>query len=290
MSDLDSTGGPIRLPEASAGQLRSARRLLRRKDRVQSGRFLAEGPQAVREALAVAGLTSTLLITRRAADRHADLVRQALGAAVSCALLDEDSVATVTDSRTPQGIVAVCRTVDVPLAEVLRAGPRLVVCCAEIRDPGNAGTVIRCADAAGADAVVFGSASVDPYNPKTVRATTGSLFHLPIVVDADLTAALAGFREQGLQVLAADGDAAVDLDDLARSGDLARPTVWLMGNEARGLSAEQTALADRAVAVPIYGRAESLNLSTAAAVCLYASAFARHRTAASGSTRSTPLS
>lgn len=282
MSDTHSTGGPIRLPDASAGQLRSARRLLRRKDRAQLGRFLAEGPQSVREGLEVPGLVSTLLVTRRAADRHADLVRRALDAGIGCALVDDDEAGTITDSRTPQGIIAVCRRVDVALAEVLQARPRLVVCCAEIRDPGNAGTVIRCADAAGADAVILGSASVDPYNPKTVRASTGSIFHLPIVVDADLPAALAALRDQGLQVLAADGEADLDLDDLAGTGDLARPTAWLMGNEARGLSAEQLALADRAVAVPLYGRAESLNLSTAAAVCLYASAFARHRSAPAG--------
>lgn len=262
------------LPPASAGQLRAARRLLRRKDRLARREFLAEGPQAVREGLGCARPPRLLLATQRAAERHAELLDRAQQAGIGCVLVSEDDLESVTDSTTPQGIVAVCPALDVDLDTALAGSPRLVVCCAEIRDPGNAGTVIRCADAAGADAVILGSASVDLYNPKTVRATTGSLFHLPIVVDADLPAALDRCRRQGLQVLATDGGGSYALDELIGTGDLARPTVWLMGNEARGLDPDQLALADRAVCVPIYGSAESLNLSTAAAVCLYASAFA----------------
>lgn len=249
--------------------------MLRRKERVARGEFLAEGPQAVRESLGAAAPPRLVLTTQRASERHADLLARALGAGINCSVISEDELATITDSATPQGIVAVCRTLDVELETALAGNPRLVVCCAEIRDPGNAGTVIRCADAAGADAVILGSASVDLYNPKTVRATTGSLFHLPIVVNAELPAALARCREQGLQVLAAAGGAPYALDEMSRNGELAGPTVWLLGNEARGLDEDQLALADRAVSVPIYGAAESLNLSTAAAVCLYASAFAQ---------------
>jgi TrmH family RNA methyltransferase len=264
------------LVPASQGQLRSARRLLRRKERLARSRFLAEGPQAVREALA-AEAAELIFSTDRAAERHPELV----DGSVDCVGVSESDLAGITDSTTPQGIVALCRTVDVSLDEALgprsdsKGSPRLVVCCAEIRDPGNAGTVIRCADAAGADAVILSHASVDLYNPKTVRASTGSIFHLPIVVDADLSDALGRCRTAGMQVFAAAGGGAADLDQLSRTGELARPTAWLMGNEARGLDQDQLALADRAVAVPIYGRAESLNLSTAAAVCLYASAFAQ---------------
>jgi TrmH family RNA methyltransferase len=249
--------------------------LLRRKIRAERGEFLAEGPQSVREALAAPEVVRLVLFTRRAAERHPDLLDAGLAAEVIGAEIAEDDLASVTDATVPQGVLAVCRTVDVAIEQALAGQPRLVVCCAEIRDPGNAGTVIRCADAAGADAVIFGSASVDVYNPKTVRASTGSIFHLPIVIGADLAAAVDHCRSAGMQILAAAGGADVDLDDLGRSGELARPTVWLMGNEARGLDRDQLALADRAVSVPIYGRAESLNLSNAAAVCLYASAFAQ---------------
>ena len=163
----------------------------------------------------------------------------------------------------------------------------LLAICADVRDPGNAGTVVRCADAAGADAVVFAGHSVDPYNPKTVRASVGSLFHLPIAVEPDPAAAVRAAQAAGLVVLAADGAGEVDLDEA--DDLLARPTAWLFGNEAWGLPDELAALADHRVRIPIHGRAESLNLSTAAALCLYASARAQraarpgpHVAAASG--------
>jgi TrmH family RNA methyltransferase len=135
--------------------------------------------------------------------------------------------------------------------------------------------VLRTADAAGADGVVFSDASVDPYNSKCVRASAGSLFHLPVVAGSPLRQAAAALRGAGLQILAAEGTADRELNELESDGALGRPTAWLFGNEAWGLPADLVALADQAVAVPIYGRAESLNLAAAAAVCLYASARAR---------------
>ena len=152
---------------------------------------------------------------------------------------------------------------------------RLVAVLASVRDPGNAGTIIRTADAAGADAVVLSAESVDLYNPKCVRATTGSLFHLPVVVGSPVAEIVAAAHTAGLRVLAADGAGDADLDDELDSGRLAAPTAWLFGNEAWGLPAELRALADAVVRVPIHGKAESLNLAAAAAVCLYASARAQ---------------
>lgn len=180
-------------------------------------------------------------------------------------------VRTLSDTVTPQGIVAVCRTATPRLSD-LEPG-ELVVICAQVRDPGNAGTVIRCADAFGASAVILTAGSIDPHNPKTVRSSVGSIFHLPIVTGVDLADAIRWCRQGGLQVLAADG-AGQPLDQLA--DQLAEPTAWLMGNEAWGLPEDQVALADRVVSVPMWGQAESLNLSTAAAVCLYATAAAQH--------------
>jgi TrmH family RNA methyltransferase len=173
---------------------------------------------------------------------------------------------------TPQGLLAVCDFVDVPLDQVTAARPALVAVLANIRDPGNAGTVLRAADAAGADAVIFTDASVDVYNGKCVRASAGSLFHLPVVAGVGLAAAVAALREAGLRVLAADGRGTSKLDDPRTQAALRTPTAWLFGNEAWGLPGDLLALADESVAVPIYGRAESLNLAAAAAVCLYASA------------------
>jgi TrmH family RNA methyltransferase len=143
-----------------------------------------------------------------------------------------------------------------------------------VRDPGNAGTIIRAADSAGADGVIFAGRSVDVYNPKVVRATTGSIFHVPVAIAADLETVIAKVKAAGVQILAAD----IKGEDLlaARSGGLlSAPSAWLFGNEARGLTDEQLALADHAITVPIYGHAESMNLATAASVCLYESAFAQ---------------
>jgi TrmH family RNA methyltransferase len=184
-------------------------------------------------------------------------------------------MAELAQTVTPQGLLAVCRFIDIPLDRLTAAAPRLVVLLANVRDPGNAGTVLRTADAAGADGVVFSDASVDPYNSKCVRASAGSLFHLPVVAGSPLRQAAAALRGAGLQILAAEGSAGRELDELESDGALGRPTAWLFGNEAWGLPADLVSLADQAVAVPIYGRAESLNLAAAAAVCLYASARAR---------------
>ncbi len=275
-----SSDEPNGLAFASQNQLRSVRRLVRRKERASSGLFLAEGPQAVREALARPELVSALFVGESAAHRHGALLQLAAAADVPASLLSDRDLAALSETVTPQGIVAVCVTVDVPLAEALGTHPRLVVCCAQVRDPGNAGTVIRCADAFGADAVILTEGSVDAYNAKTVRASAGSIFHLPLTLTVGLAEAVDACRQGGLQVLAADGAGEADLDELSHTGELARPTLWLLGNEAWGLPQEQRRLADRVVRVQLYGAAESLNLSTAAAVCLYATAAAQRRTAA----------
>jgi TrmH family RNA methyltransferase len=189
-------------------------------------------------------------------------------------LVEDRALELLSDSVTPAGVVALCRFLDRPAAHLLE-GARLVALCADVRDPGNAGTVIRSADAAGADAVVLAGSSVDAYNPKTVRASVGSLFHLPLAVEPDAAAAVRAAQDAGLQVLAADGAGEVDLDEA--DDLLAAPTAWLFGNEAWGLPAELAGLADHRVRIPIHGRAESLNLSTAAALCLYASARVHRR-------------
>jgi TrmH family RNA methyltransferase len=243
----------------------AARRLQRRKDRDQTGRFLAEGPQAVRSALS-AGVVLELFGTDAALSRYAELAAQA--AVVSP--VTEDALAALAETVQPQGLVAVCEQIDVPLSEALAKRPRLVAVAAEIRDPGNAGTILRTADAAGAGAVVFAGDAVDPYNGKCVRASAGSLFHLDVVRDRG--SVVESIQKAGLQVLAATGHGDTDLDDLLDDGVLARPTAWLFGSEAHGLSEDLLAAADRRVRVPIYGGAESLNLAAAAAVCLYASA------------------
>lgn len=279
---------PIELPEPSQAVLRAARALQRRQERKETGMFLVEGRQAVREALRLPGVVDAVFFRWASAMDNIDLFEMARDAGVAYYGVSEQNLATLTDTVTPQGVVAVARAIDVPLKTVLGKKPRkedkpkkkhrrkdvsLVVICAQVRDPGNAGTVIRCADAFGADAVILSSDSVEVYNPKVVRASVGSIFHLPIVVGADLGEAIEACRAAGMQIFATDGAAGTDLTDL--DAELDKPTAWVMGNESWGLPVEHLALADHTVAVPIYGQAESLNLATAAAVCLYASASAQ---------------
>nr|WP_297416147.1 RNA methyltransferase [uncultured Nocardioides sp.] len=263
----------------SSGRVKAARRLARRASRAELGLFLAEGPQALREALTLENCVREVFAVPGAAAQHPEIHEASAG--LPWHLVDEAALASLAETVHPQGLVAVCRAVDRPLDDLLDARPRLLAVCADVRDPGNAGTVIRCADAAGADGVVLTGSSVDPFNGKTVRATAGSLFHLPLAVGGDPRDVVRRLREAGLTVLAADGAGETDLDEAEERGLLDRPTAWLFGNEAWGLPDDLAALADHRVAIPIHGRAESLNLATAAAVCLYSSARA-HRRARNG--------
>ena len=249
---------------ASNARLKELRKLSRRSERSERRLFLADGPKAVEGALA-ADVVVEVFVTPRFEAEYA-----ALPGAVPATLVDERAMAGLSDSVTPAGVVALCRFLEDEPVFYDRTRTGLVVICADVRDPGNAGTVIRCADAAGAGGVMFAGDSVDRYNPKTVRASVGSLFNVPTAEQRNVFTAVAEARSAGFTVLAADmaGESLFDTD-------LAGPTAWLFGNEAWGLPAALREAADRVVSIPIYGRAESLNLSTAAAVCLYASARAQ---------------
>lgn len=256
-------------------RVRAVAKLAKKSARAETGMFLLEGPQAVAEALTYRPqLVVELYATPTALDRHVELADAARDAGIDVEYVTEEVLHSMADTVTPQGFVAVCRQFPTAVKDVFAASPSLVAILEEVRDPGNAGTIVRAADAAGADAVIFTGRAVDLYNPKVVRSSTGSIFHLPVAVGAELEDVLERARAAGLTVLAADvkGD---DLLDVRREGLLEKPTAWVFGNEARGLPDEQLALADRVVTVPIYGNAESMNLATAASVCLYESAFAQ---------------
>lgn len=245
-------------------RVKEARKLSRRSVRTERRLFLADGPKAVEGALGLPDCVVEVFATPAASIAYADV----LAAARLVTLVDDRALAALSDAVSPAGVVALCRHLDVSLTSVLEPSPSLLVICADVRDPGNAGTVIRTADAAGAIGVVLAGQSVDVHNSKTVRASVGSVFHLPIALEPDPAVAVAAARAAGYTVLAADGAGDVDLFE----ADLSGPTAWLFGNEAWGLPDDLAALADHRVAIPIHGQAESLNLSTAAAVCLFASA------------------
>jgi TrmH family RNA methyltransferase len=278
--------------------VKAVRKLSGRSARVRAGQFIVEGPRSVREAVAahVAAVTSSgeppergavrqLFVTPTAEERFGDLLVAAAGVGIHPQPVTPGVLAAMAGdegSVTPQGLLAVCDSIEAGLPDAVRPGEtRLVVVLAHVRDPGNAGTVIRTADAAGADAVVVTDASVDVHGAKCVRSTAGSLFHLPIATGVPLPDAVAALKDAGLTVFAADGGGATTLDDLldaaaaGEPGGIAGPVAWVLGNEAWGLPADDRALADAVVRVPLYGQAESLNVATAAAVCLYATARAQ---------------
>ncbi|HEX6208252.1 MAG TPA: TrmH family RNA methyltransferase [Actinomycetota bacterium] len=247
----------------------AAAKLKKRAFRDREARFLVEGAQVTREAID-AGRVEVLFHTTDEHGRVDALVDRARESGVRTEAVTQQVVEHLTSTVTPQGIVGVATYVDVPLGE-LQPDPSLVAVLSSVRDPGNAGTILRTADAAGADGVVFGRESVDVYNPKTVRASAGSLFHLPVARDVDVAEALEALRRGGLQVLAtaADGERTI------YEADLSPPTALVFGNEAHGLEPEIRAMADATIRVPIRGRAESLNLAASAAVTLFEAVRAR---------------
>jgi len=257
------------LTERSA-RIVAARKLTRRAGRDAAGLFLAEGRQAVVEALADPAGVREVFVTEAAADSHRDLLAET---SVPVRLVSDKAAAGLSETVTPQGLVAVCALRDVPPESLVAAPPRLSVALSELADPGNAGTILRTADACGAAAVVFGAGSADPYGGKAVRASAGSLFHVDVVRGAPLEPLIPAFQAAGVTVLAADGGGEAALDELTT--ELTGPVLWLFGNEARGVPDELARLADARVRIPMRGRAESLNLAAAAAICLYTTQLAQ---------------
>lgn len=255
------------LTERSA-RVVAAVKLHRHVGRRRARRFLAEGPNLV-EAAARRGLVRDVFATEAAAQRHAPLLAS-LGDGVQ--LVSERAAKALSDTVTPAGLVAVCELPEIGLADLLAGSPRLVAVAVEISEPGNAGTLIRIADAMGAGGVVLGGHSVDPYNGKCLRASAGSIFSIPVAAAPDTHAALRALRAAGLQTLATTVDAEARLD--AAGELLAAPTAWLFGPESHGLPGEIAAAADHRVRIPMAGGAESLNVAAAAAICLYQSATA----------------
>lgn len=256
------------LTERSA-KVAAAVKLHRHVGRRRAGRFLAEGPNLV-EAAASRGLVRDVFVTEAAQRRHASLLATLDSARCPVHPVTERAAKALSDTVTPAGLVAVCETPAIRLQDVLAGSPRLVAVAVEISEPGNAGTLIRLADAMGAAGVILGGHSVDPYNGKCLRASAGSIFSLPVAAAPDTLAALDALRAAGLQLLAAAVDGETRLDQGTQL--LGAPTAWLFGPESHGLSTEIAAAADHRMRIPMAGEAESLNVASAAAICLYQSA------------------
>ncbi|MGQ4599958.1 TrmH family RNA methyltransferase [Nocardia sp. R6R-6] len=250
----------------------SAVKLQRSAQRRKAGRFLAEGANAVAAALDT-GRVHELFYSRTAADRDHALIAGAAAAGVRTTLVSDRAAQHLGETVAAPGLVAVCDLLEVPVARILDASPRMLAVPVEMAEPGNAGTLIRVADSVGADGVLLAGDTVDPHNGKCVRASAGSIFHVPIARHRDVPEALESIAAAGITILATAANGEVDLDDADEL--FTRPIAWLFGNEAHGLDPAVAHRADHRVRIPIRGRAESLNLATAAAICLYANSRVR---------------
>ena len=246
----------------------NAAKMKRAAGRRKAKAFLAEGENAVEAAVAT-GAATDLFVTEAAAERFEEIVRAAGYMDVYTHAINDKAAQHLADAVTNTGIFAVCRPVLWTVPSILKGRPRLVAVCVETNDPGNAGTIIRLVDALGADAVIFAGDTVDPESPKVVRSTAGSLFHVPVARDRDVHRVIGQLHSAGLATVATSASGETSL---AQADEvLARPTAWLFGNEAHGLSDELLTNADHRISIPIKGSAESLNLATAASMCLWES-------------------
>lgn len=238
---------------------------------------MAEGAKVVGEALrAGAKVEAVYVDPARVAGPEAALIQACLDAGIRVFDLEAGVLERVTDTVSPQPVLAVVASVAVGLADVAAARPDLVVVCCDVRDPGNAGTVLRSAAAAGAGAVVCCDGTVDVFNPKTVRASAGAVFHLPVVNGAPLDDVLDAARRLGLRRLGTVADGGTDYAHC----DLAAPVALVLGNEAHGLPAGVADRLDELVSIPMARDVESLNVGMAATVLCFEAA--RQRRVAAG--------
>jgi len=242
-------------------------KLQRRSERTAAGRFLAEGPNLV-EAAARHGAVERVFATQVAAQRYGAILDR-----LAVTVVTDRAMKALSETMTPAGLVAVCRLPGTSLGQVLAGDPSLIAVAADTADPGNAGTLIRLADAMGAAAVIFAGEAVDPFNGKCVRSSAGSIFSVPVLGEADTVGLVDRLRAAGLQVLATTLGADLTLDDAHQM--LAAPTAWLFGPEAHGLSDDVASRADHRIVIPMAGGVDSLNVAAAAAICLYQSARAQ---------------
>lgn len=244
----------------------NAAKLHRANARKKTDRFLIEGENAVDAAVST-GAATDVFATEKAAERFGEILNVAEMMDAYVHPITDKAAKSLSDTNTTTGLFAVCKPVLWSPGKILAGKPSLVSVPVLTSEPGNAGTLIRTSDAMGADGVIFAGDTVDPLGAKVVRASAGSLFHVPVARERNIKDVLGQLRAAKLQVLATAPDGEVDLSEV----DLSQPTAWLFGNEAHGLGEELLGEADLRVRIPIRGRAESLNLATAASICLYAS-------------------
>lgn len=239
-------------------KIRLVKNLLeKRKARQKEGLFVVEGPHLVKEA---AKQVKFVLYSE-----NLPLVSELTEQDIECCKISKKQFAELSEVKTPQGILAVVKQEQYDLQNILEVKNPLIVFCLEIQDPGNLGTIIRTADAVGASGVILSRGTVDLYNPKVIRSTMGSLFHLPIMQDIEINQALETLKAKGLRVIATDTASTKSYFDIKYTDNCA----IVIGNEGAGLAEDILDLADETVNIPMPGKAESLNVGISTAVVLY---------------------
>jgi len=243
-----------------SARVSAVRALSKKSERITRSQFIAEGIQSVREALTFDSDSIVELYATHSMIAQHPILSEAVEIA-------DDVLAAMCDTKSPQGVIAVCHLPKINIASLEATRGRVAI-LSNVRDPGNAGTIIRSADAFDFDVVIFVEDSVDPWSPKVVRSAAGSHWHLPVLDGVSLSDAISWAHSQKCEVIAAD-----------LSGEALRSTpsraAWLFGNEAWGLSPEALSQADRTFRIPMNGRAESLNLATAAGIVFFLASQAR---------------
>ncbi|KZE96392.1 RNA methyltransferase [Geobacillus stearothermophilus] len=242
-----------RIESPKNARVKQWKKLLTKKGRDETGLFLLEGFHLVEEAVKSRAPLVELMVDERTA------IPPGWDVSVPVVIVTEAVMKAISSTETPQGIAAVCRQLPAEFE-----GVKTALLIDAVQDPGNLGTMIRTADAAGIDAVILGEGCADVYNPKVVRATQGSLFHLP-VVKGDLAQWIARFKEQGIPVYGTALENAVDYRTVPPSSSFA----LLVGNEGSGVRREWLEMTTETIYIPIYGQAESLNVAVAAGILLY---------------------
>ena len=262
------------LDDPRSNRVKGIVRLNQKDARYETGLFLLEGPQGLKELEKSPRLIEEVFVTSSAWERYREILAGLSDLGVAIEEVTDEVMSKISDTRTPQGVVAVVHHLDIELDKLLSTKPVLLALIDQGRDPGNLGSIIRAADAAGADAVILSPDSVDVYNPKVVRSTAGSILNVPIVVAQDLVEAISKIKASGIQVFSSSSSGQ-DVTEVSVA-EMAKPTAWVFGNEAHGVTDEVAKKADKTMSLPIYGAAESLNLGIAASICLYLTAVAQH--------------
>lgn len=243
--------------------VKAAAELKQKKYRQQQGLFLAEGLRTVEEAVRY-GAVQSIFYTAIEDDRTRAVLEEAAAKQIKLVCVSDKVLKKIADTETPQGIIAVCERRSKRLDDFLASGKMLLV-LDRVTDPGNIGTMLRTADAAGVGGLLLLQGCADIYAPKTVRASMGSLFHLPVLSGLSEELLVQAARKAGYELLVTCLDGAENLYKADLQGRLA----FVMGNEANGVSDALLAAADKRVFIPMQGRAESLNVAMAAGIVMF---------------------